>query len=157
MKTVDVEQIMQDIRNDIRLRQLDADILPFEDVEMPEEAEMPMYTKFSIQKLDEIVSMMNSRYIVSTDMLLIRSGGIRGRIVSVVKRAVRKCIIPVVDEQNMFNIAVTKGMNMLQCMAQEVMKNRSRIVALEKQVDACEDQIAHLQEQIRQMKEDRDK
>ena len=148
MNNIDVEQIMQEIRDDIHVRQIDGTILPFDEIEISTGTGLPMYTAFNYQKLNEIDNFMNANYEVSTDMLLIEAGGVPGKAKSMIKKVVRKCLIPVVEEQNEFNAFTTKGMNMLLCFVQESLKHRKKAAMLEEQVAEYSKQAASLEEQV---------
>ena len=152
MNNIDVDQIMQEIRDDIHVRQIDGTVLPFDEIEIAKGSGLPKYTVFSYQKLDEIDNDMNSNYEILTDMFLIDTGGLQGKAKYIIKKVVRKFLIPVVEEQNKFNAFTTKGMNMLLCFVQESIRYRKKVSMLEEQVAEYPEQMAALKEQVEDCK-----
>ena len=148
---------MQEIRDDISSRQIDGTVVPFEEIEVSEGAGLPMYMKFSYQTLSDIDGFMNSHFDVSTDVLLTESGGVSGKAKAAIKRVVRKCLIPIVEEQNSFNAYTTRGMNMLLIFIQESLRQKKTVEVLQEQVEECRKQIKVLQDQIRRMEEGSDR
>ena len=156
VKKIDVDEIMQEIRDDINVRQIDGTVLPFEEIEIASGTGLPMYKAFSYQRLSDIDNYMNSHYEISTDILLMEAGGASGKAKSLIKKAVRKCLIPIVGEQNSFNAYTTRAMNMLMSFVQESIRHKQKVWALQQQVEDCQKQIAALQDQVRRMEEDKD-
>ena len=156
MSTINLDAIMQEIRDDINKRQIDGTVVPFDEIEGSAGAGLPMYMKFSYQTLSDIDGFMNSHFDVSTDILLMESGGIPGKAKTAVKKVVRKCLIPIVEEQNSFNAYTTRGMNMLLRFIQESLRQGKKAEKLQQQVEECRKQIEVLQDQISRIEEGSD-
>lgn len=159
MDKIDVDQILQEIRESIQEKGIDEKILSFDEIAKPhymlseitdgttDDSEYMRCESFSSNRLNEICIDLHSEYRISPDVLLMQSAGIRGKAVSVIKKAVHRCLIPVVDQQNEFNENVVRAINMISSPVVEYSKEKERINYLEKQMMILMERVGQLEKE----------
>ena len=139
MKEINVEEIMEEIRREIRDKGYTSDMLSFTDVKNPiaEAEEM----NFNINEFRNTVNtVLNTKYVPSrTDENI--GSGIKGFIKRVVRKLVWFNIAPISDKQNIFNEQVSTAFLQL----------FSYIEEQDKLMKAYKDDIEYLKEELRAM------
>lgn len=106
MEEINVEKIMEEIRQEIKDKGMLEELLSFSDVSFSGYT-IPV---LNLQQLQGDMQAANENYFV--DPVRPLEGGLKGKI----KKIIRKCILfyirPIVEDQNLYNI------NMLDCMKQ---------------------------------------
>lgn len=114
---INVEEIMEQIRREIKEKGYENDILSFDDVEA-DEGNVVLHDSFDEDVFTKEVMGLNHSWSVQT----YRDLGSRGP-VGFVKKVIRKCIRfyvdPVVEDQNQFNANLVRTVNLLNCYVRE--------------------------------------
>lgn len=109
---IDIEKIMEEIRENIKKRNYDEDILNFEDIPGGYYTE---YKDFNLDRLQLNISNVNDSWQVPIYRHLHSDRGFIGNLKTFLKRAIRKVtkfyVIPFVEDQNNFNSNVTNCLN----------------------------------------------
>lgn len=110
MEKIDVEKIMEEIREDIRIKGYTNDMLSFNDVIV--EPQIGINTGFDKVKFNEELYELNNYWNIASNHVFTGN-----KIVFLIKKIIRKCIRfhinPIIDEQNRFNAAVVRSTNLL--------------------------------------------
>lgn len=110
MDKIDIEKIMEEIREEIRIKGYSNDMLSFNDIII--EPHIDENTEFDKVKFNEELYELNNHWNISSNHSF--SGN---KVVFLFKRIVRKCIRfhinPIVDEQNYFNAAIVRSTNLI--------------------------------------------
>ena len=113
---VDIEKIMEEIREDIRKRELDGSLLPFEEVPNVISSVLGADDEFDEKALGQNVDIMSRTYQVPLDRPL--ESRKAGKLGVFIKRAVRALtrfyISPVVTDQDAYNEAVCRAAMQIQ-------------------------------------------
>lgn len=130
MQEVNIEEIMKEIRSDIKEKGYQMSDLSFEDIEVPQ-AVKSTNGVFSVDNLNENLLIVNNSWHVDY-YRPISDGGLKG----FMKKFVRKLIKPIVyhlsQEQEVYNAAVVRVLNEMN----EYMKLQDeRIAELEKKLN----------------------
>ena len=141
---INVEKIMQEIRAEIEEKGITNDVLSFDEVPIPSQGNpgLPRSDEFEIGELCTNVDYLNLHYQISPDTMLMRGPGLKGLIGHFLKRIVRKCVWPLVTEQNGFNAATVRSLNQIHNFVgkeagreDELEELRKRVRELEKEID----------------------
>lgn len=128
MNGINVEEIMSQIREEIKEAGYTNDILSFNDVDADDG--IFVFESFDEGKFAKEVMGMNHSWSIQT----YRDLGSRGP-VGFIKKVIRKCIRfyvdPVVEDQNQFNAYMVRTMNLMNCYIKE---QKETIDILERQV-----------------------
>ena len=144
---INIEDIMQEIRAEIREKGYADNEIPFSDIAcLVGGTEVPFDMK---DYLDDISMMDESRTVLAyRDISSTRKGV--GKLITFVKKVIRKMVCfyvePLVDDQNRFNELTTK------VVAQTVRRyndDDARIEELEKKIYKCERRIRELEEELK--------
>lgn len=130
---INIEDIVKEIRNDIREKGYTSDILSFDDVVV--DVSSTQYVKFDKEKFNEEIYTINHEWNVQAYRPL--SGG---KLTVFVKKVIRKFVYffvePIVLAQDDFNASIARTMNLMNCYIEE--QNQ---------------EIKHLKERIEQLEE----
>ena len=144
---INIEDIMQEIRAEIRAKGYEDNEIPFSDIAcLVGGTEVPFDLK---DYLDDISMMDESRTVLAyRDISSTRKGV--GKLITFVKKVIRKMVCfyvePLVDDQNRFNELTTR------VVAQTVRRyndDDARIEELEKKIYKCERRIRELEEELK--------
>ena len=144
---INIEDIMQEIRAEIRAKGYADNEIPFSDIAcLVGGTEVPFELK---DYLDDISMMDESRTVLAyRDISSTRKGV--GKLITFIKKVIRKMVCfyvePLVDDQNRFNELTTK------VVAQTVRRyndDDARIEELEKKIYKCERRIRELEEELK--------
>lgn len=136
---IDVEEIMNEIRADIRARRLDGTLVPFDDVPNPAgRMQVLPPGSFDEDRLTSFVNVLNGNYITPLDRPL--GMGKKTFFKRVMRKLIRFYLKPVVDDQNAFNATTVNAINQLYTFAEEqqqlIDKQQAEISALRGQLDS---------------------
>ena len=137
--TVNIEEIMEEIRADIQKRKLDGTLVPFEEVPQSDvlvnlDVDSDDYDEAKIKKY---LDLLNKGYMVILDRPFSQGSSKAGVFVKkAVRRLTRFYINPVVRDQNSFNAAATNALhqmnNRLHQQQKEIHELRKEVNALKK-------------------------
>lgn len=135
---VDVEKIMQEIREEIKEKGLDKEILSFESGR-PKQSDY-MYDCFDMDFLLDSIDKVNRTCLLQPNKPII------GNPISVlVKKTIRKLtrfyIAPIVCDQSEFNVYMTRAVNSFRYYIEENIKDKETISELVLRVEALEKQL----------------
>lgn len=139
MEKINVEQIMQEIRQEIKKRGLDKEVLSFEDIPFTPQREALDIAgdPFSLEDFIFNVDLMNENYAINPYR------GVGGNpIVRLLKRIIRKfttiLVGPTATAQTNFNSFSVRSLNALRNYVIEEQKQTIRMVELEKRIEVLE-------------------
>lgn len=150
---VNVEQIMSEIRNEIKEKGLNDNMLSFIDVPIPEEVAIADIGDGPFDKVDflDANKAMNRTYQVS---IWHKFSG--NKFIQLLKRGTRKLIRstiePIVNDQNTFNLAVARSINELRNLVMSGVDGKKTLIEqiddLTKRVDLLEKENNELKEKL---------
>ncbi len=109
MQEIDIEKIMEEIRQDIRERGLEDDILPFEAVTgKPWGGASEVYDE---ERFEKEVNDLNQSYQITAWRPL--EGGITGFIKKIIRKLTKFYVEPITADQTEFNAHTVRAMNEL--------------------------------------------
>lgn len=138
IKTVNVEEIMKQIRAEIAEKGLQDDAIEFETIMGIDSTDGSR--EFNCKRLNESVIYLNGNWEVSAYRQLYAVSGFKGKLFVFVKKVIRKLtkfyVEPIVADQNQFNASVTRSMNEMKKFVRETQQEnqelKKRIEELEK-------------------------
>lgn len=133
MQEINVEEIMQEIRKEIKEKGIEEQKLQFADVSLAENTfEMPeKYDSFMMQK-----ELLNLNGLWDTSLQEVRStNGIKKAVKKVLKKAVNVIMGPHIAQQTAFNASVAHSIDLLNCLAKENEELRAEVEEMKKQVE----------------------
>lgn len=139
---INIEEIMSNIRKEIKEKGYKDDVLSFQDVTTTSVKELfSDVEEFNIFEYKELIAELENNKVISS-IPDIKYKGLKQRIIAFVKKIIRKLIlfyiVPIVEEQNEFNILVAEVMKQNVSLATEQEELKNRIEILEKQVKELE-------------------
>lgn len=118
---IDVENIMQEIRDDIKTKGYTNDMLSFND--MAVDTSDLVVPEFNMYDFNEEIKLLNRLWNVRANRPIVSNGTIRSNISTFVKKVIRKFIKfyiePITTDQATYNAMVVKTVNRLNCYIQE--------------------------------------
>lgn len=143
MTPINIENIMQEIRESIKSRNYENSNLSFEDIEM-QDMESVVFTvsAFDLEELEQNVKFANARCNVQAYRYLSSHRPVIGKVVTFIKKIIRKSckfyIEPIVEDQNGFNISMARTCNQLLAYVKETQRIneelKNRLEKLEKEI-----------------------
>lgn len=147
MQNIDVEKIMEEIRENIKKRGYTADMLSFNDVK----AQMPDnsggVTTFNVHELRTQVQDTNLHCGLQY-YVMIPKGGVKSFVKRSIRKLLRFLILPIVDEQNIFNSCAARSFNQLEAYVQEQQEIHDQDV---KTIELLEEKIENLTKRCEDM------
>lgn len=144
---IDVEKIMQEIREDIKAKGYTNDMLSFQEVQMQSDID----TKFDKNVYKHILHNLNSRNSIPWYREIPQGG-----IVRFVKKVVRKLctfiIAPMSDEQNFYNGEVAKQFNQI---AGYIQQTDEQLEAYKKNIQLLEQKISKLETEVEALRKEK--
>ena len=122
---INVEEIMREIREEIRKKGYAKGLIPFEDIPI----RGTTHYQAGQGSLEESVSLLQMRNQIAWARPL--PNGIKGLIMRVIRKTIRFFIIPIVTEQNEYNWRVAQTMEQLY---KRIKEQNEEIMALRQQV-----------------------
>ena len=139
MDRINVEEIMNEIREDIRQKGYTSDMLSFKDIECP----IAYDYQYDNKEFLSILAGINANNNVAWYRDL-HQGGIKGRIKKVIRKLIAFIIAPMSDEQNLFNVQVTQGFNQLcgyiEAQTAEIELYKKKVMLLEQKMQELENE-----------------
>ena len=152
---INVEEIMSQIKREIKEKNLTADMLSFEDV--PYEKPTDMSSGSSLEDCDSALTYMNTHYYIQPYKEL-QGNPLKVFFKKVIRKLTKFYVEPVVFEQNDFNANTTKALNSLRSAVNtgsesSDMNDRLQVLELAqkeltKRIDSLERENAALREEL---------
>lgn len=152
---INVEEIMSQIKREIKEKNLTADMLSFEDV--PYEKPTDMSSGSSLEDCDSALTYMNTHYYIQPYKEL-QCNPLKVFFKKVIRKLTKFYVEPVVFEQNDFNANTTKALNSLRSAVNtgsesSDMNDRLQVLELAqkeltKRIDSLERENAALREEL---------
>ena len=152
---INIEEIMSQIKREIKEKNLTADMLSFEDV--PYEKPTDMSSGSSLEDCDSALTYMNTHYYIQPYKEL-QGNPLKVFFKKVIRKLTKFYVEPVVFEQNDFNANTTKALNSLRSAvntSSESSDMNDRLQVLElaqkeltKRIDSLERENAALREEL---------
>ncbi len=133
---INIEEIMQQIRNEIEEAGYTDDMLSFDDVDL-DDGNFQFET-FSKEDFNQEVYDLNHTWDIQT-YRNVGSGGIVSFIKKAVRKVIRFYVDPAVEDQNQFNAKLVKTMNLMNCYIHE---QDATIAALKNQIKKLEETVS---------------
>lgn len=143
IEPVDVEKIMEEIRQEIREKGYDASMLSFRDVDGEEELLHAQEDKFRLEELERRVQEASLH--AEVPWYYQAEGSLPVRLMKkVIRKLIRFAYVPIVESQNRENQALVQSLRQVMAYVKE---QQEWIGVLEKRLEALEDQ--HQEDQSR--------
>lgn len=139
MQEINVEEIMQEIREEIKAKGMEDQKLEFADVSMVESSlELPeKYDPDMMQK-----ELLNLNNLWDTSLEEVRSKNpVKKAVKKVLQKAVGVIVRSHITEQTIFNASVVHSINMLNCLAKENVDLKMEVESLKEQVEQLSKKI----------------
>ncbi len=144
MAELNVEKIMEEIRNEIKDKGYTSDMLSFNDITANDSG--VNVEKFERVRFSEELFNLNMLWNIDPNRVIEDKPGLKGKCVTIFKKFVRKCIrfylSSIVREQDTFNATSVRLFNLLNLymeentrLSEEVIKLRDEQAVLEKRVN----------------------
>ena len=132
---VDVEKIMEEIRQEIKEKGYNDSMLSFRDVDGSEQLKELTSDVFDLGEMERVVQQMNMRSHVEW-YHPVEGTAFANFFKKVIRRLCRFMLIPIVDHQNAYNSSAAQSMNQ----ALSYIKEQQKIIAnLEERIKVLED------------------
>ncbi len=131
---LNIEQIMQEIREEIKARKLEETKLSFDDIVINEPL-VKADSKFSSELLQKQVAYLNQNWNVPIDTPYYTSNGLYNHVKKFIKKMTRFIVVPLVLSQNELNASVTRAFNE---MSAYIAEQELQIEKLTKRVEELE-------------------
>lgn len=139
MIKIDVEKIMEEIRQNIKEKGYSADILSFQDVEIDKNFDQE---PFSIFELENQMQGLKDNYRVEYYSQIIPSHGVKNLIKKLIRKCIRPVLFPLLELQNVRNEKVVNILMQMDSFMQEQLKKneeyRTQLKYLEDKIDKLE-------------------
>ena len=147
MEAINIEAIMQEIREEIKEKGYTYDMLSFNDIEI--DSDDLVARRFNRWTFEDSVDFANRNWQVQAYRVLETNGGLKTKLINFVKKIVRKCtkfyVEPVVRDQNVFNANAVKLFSLMQCYVSE---KQEQIDELIREQENLKIEIAELKKMI---------
>lgn len=143
---LDIEKIMDEIRQEIKDKRETTEILSFEEIPF-ESASVNTEDKFSLNVLNENVNISNERYLIQAYRPL-NGNPLFIFIKKVIRKLIKFYIEPIVNDQNNFNVSILRSMNAVRSFINENNYDSERVKELEKSLKLMEIKINELQKKV---------
>ena len=132
---VDVEKIMEEIRQEIKEKGYNDSMLSFRDVDGSEQLKELTSDVFDLGEMERVVQQINMRSHLEL-YHPVEGSAFANFFKKVIRRLCRFMLIPIVDHQNAYNSSAAQSMNQ----ALSYIKEQQKIIAnLEERIKALED------------------
>lgn len=136
MENINIEKIMEEIRQDITEKGYTNDMLSFNDVVL--DTSDLCVQKFDKVKFNEELYALNHNWEVKAYRAIPGNGSFKSKISGFIKKVIRKCVKfyvePINTDQNTFNAITVKMFNLVECYISETKKNEELNTTVEKLV-----------------------
>ena len=135
VEKIDVEKIMDEIRQEIREKGYDASMLSFQDVDGEDELSLGQEEKFRLEELERRVQEASLR--AEVPWYYQAEGSLPVRLMKkVIRKLIRFAYVPIVENQNRENQVLAQSLRQLLAYVKE---QQERVEILEKRLEAVED------------------
>lgn len=135
VEKIDVEKIMDEIRQEIREKGYDASMLSFQDVDGEDELPLGQEEKFRLEELERRVQEASLR--AEVPWYYQAEGSLPVRLMKkVIRKLIRFAYVPIVENQNRENQVLAQSLRQLLAYVKE---QQERVEILEKRLEAVED------------------
>ncbi len=135
VEKIDVEKIMDEIRQEIREKGYDASMLSFQDVDGEDELPLGQEEKFRLEELERRVQEASLH--AEVPWYYQAEGGLPVRLMKkVIRKLIRFAYVPIVENQNRENQLLAQSLRQLLAYVKE---QQERVEILEKRLEAVED------------------
>lgn len=145
MSELNVEKIMEEIRNEIKVKGYTNDMLSFNDITT--ENFNSNIEKFEQNRFNEELFNLNSIWNVNPNRGIEEKKGIKGKCITLFKKIIRKCIrfylSPIVFEQNSFNATTVRLFNLMNLYMEENRKLSNEIEELKREQEELKSKFCH--------------
>ena len=136
VEKIDVEKIMEEIRQEIREKGYDANMLSFRDVEGEEELPLGQEERFRLEELERHVQEASLH--AEVPWYYQAEGSLPVRLVKkVIRKLIRFAYVPIVESQNRENQMLNQSLRQVLAYVKE---QQERMEILEKRLEAVEDE-----------------
>lgn len=146
MGELNVEKIMEEIRNEIKEKGYTNDMLSFNDIR-PDSPEVEA-ARFEKPQFDEELFHINTLWNVNPNREIVKKPGLKGKCATLFKKLVRKCIrfylTDIVQDQVNFNAISVRLFNMLNLYMEENMKLSEEVNQLKDEQEILKNQLYQL-------------
>lgn len=134
MQEINVEEIMREIREEIKSKGMEKQTLQFADVSLAEDAfEIPEHYNENLMR-KELVN-INGLWDTTMDTQVLSRGKLKKAVKKVLRKAVSVVVQQHIEEQVVFNASVVNSINMLHCIAAENEELKKEVVQLKQEVE----------------------
>lgn len=140
MKEINIEKIMEEIREDIKNRGYKDEDIDFENITGNVKAVLGVKTDFSAFELKHAVEGAAGQHKIEY-YRMIPKGGLKSFIQRSIRKMVRFMMIPMVDQQNQFNYQMVVCMRQMEAYVNEC---DSRLEQKDQVIDGLEEEIFQL-------------
>lgn len=155
MTEVNVEKIMEEIRNKIRAKGLDASQLTFEDISPEKEDLGSEISDYSQDELIRACQYLNHHYEVSVWHPLSSARPVIGKLFTFGKKVMRKLtrffIQPIVEDQNRVNMHAVRSLNQLR---NYLVRKDDRLAENDRMIDQILVRQAELNDRLKKLEEE---
>ena len=145
MESINIEKIMQEIREEITEKGYTNDMLSFNDIIL-DSSDLSV-SKFDKVRFNEDLYSLNRSWDVKVYHPIFDNGSLKSKILTFIKKVIRKSVKfyvePITTEQNAFNAATVKLFNMMECYISENKRNEE----LQETVENLKKEIEELKKQ----------
>lgn len=134
MQEINVEEIMNTIREEIKEKKMEGQPLQFADISMADDV-FDVPTRYNENMMKKELVNLNGLWDTSLDAKVLSRGKIKGAVKKILNKAVCVIVRPHIEKQVIFNASVVNGINMLHCVARENEQQRKEIEALKKELE----------------------
>lgn len=150
MENINIEKIMQEIREEIAEKGYTNDMLSFNDVIL--DGSDLTASKFDKVRFNEELYSLNHYWDVKTYRSVECGNTLKAKLITFIRKVIRKCIKfyvePITEDQNTFNAVAVKLFNLVECYISESKKNEE----LQETVENLKQEIEELKLLVQQKK-----
>lgn len=150
MSELNVEKIMEEIRNEIKVKGYTDDMLSFNDITT--ENFNSNIEKFEQNRFNEELFNLNSIWNVNPNRGIEKKKGIKGKCITLFKKIIRKCIrfylSPIVFEQNSFNATTVRLFNLMNLYMEENGKLLNEVERLKREQEELKCKLHHSSDEV---------
>ncbi len=137
MKTVNTEEIMNKIREDVKAERENGEPLTFADVNKADDI-FVIPDKYSDNLMQKELANINGLWDTSLDKEILSNNGFKKFIKKFFRKIVMAVMNPHIEKQLAFNVSMVNGMNMLRCAVYDNHELKKEVSELKKRLDDLE-------------------
>lgn len=133
MENINIEKIMQEIREEITEKGYTNDMLSFNDIIL-DSSDLSV-SKFDKVRFNEDLYSLNHFWDVKAYRPIVDNGSLKSKVITFIRKVIRKSVKfyvePITAEQNAFNAVTVRLFNMMECYISENKKNAELLATIE--------------------------